>query len=82
MCIRDRYHGAYALSGSTVQDVFTVPDAKPLDLPAYDFQVERLTCSQLAVSRGQNVGVYAKLCLLYTSPSPRDRTRSRTPSSA
>ena len=24
----------------------------------------------------------AKLCLLYTSPSPRDRTRSRMPSSA
>ena len=25
---------------------------------------------------------YAKTCLLYTSPSPRDRTRSRMPSSA
>ena len=25
---------------------------------------------------------YAKFCLLYTSPSPRDRTRSRMPSSA
>ena len=24
----------------------------------------------------------AKVCLLYTSPSPRDRTRSRMPSSA
>ena len=24
----------------------------------------------------------AKFCLLYTSPSPRDRTRSRMPSSA
>src|SRR5664280_2205864 len=27
-------------------------------------------------------GPLAKLCLLYTSPSPRDRTRSRMPSSA
>ena len=27
-------------------------------------------------------GVIKKLCLLYTSPSPRDRTRSRMPSSA
>ena len=27
-------------------------------------------------------GVYAYACLLYTSPSPRDRTRSRMPSSA
>ena len=25
---------------------------------------------------------YSKICLLYTSPSPRDRTRSRMPSSA
>ena len=25
---------------------------------------------------------YAKVCLLYTSPSPRDRTRARMPSSA
>ena len=27
-------------------------------------------------------GVLVYLCLLYTSPSPRDRTRSRMPSSA
>ena len=26
--------------------------------------------------------VFANICLLYTSPSPRDRTRSRMPSSA
>ena len=28
------------------------------------------------------LGVLDKVCLLYTSPSPRDRTRSRMPSSA
>ena len=28
------------------------------------------------------VEVYSYICLLYTSPSPRDRTRSRMPSSA
>ena len=27
-------------------------------------------------------GNYQNICLLYTSPSPRDRTRSRMPSSA
>ena len=27
-------------------------------------------------------GVMSRICLLYTSPSPRDRTRSRMPSSA
>jgi len=29
-----------------------------------------------------NVGEIIDACLLYTSPSPRDRTRSRMPSSA
>ena len=29
-----------------------------------------------------NIDVLAYYCLLYTSPSPRDRTRSRMPSSA
>ena len=33
------------------------------------------------VSNNFNVDLY-KDCLLYTSPSPRDRTRSRMPSSA
>ena len=33
--------------------------------------------------RGQDVFiVQSTICLLYTSPSPRDRTRSRMPSSA
>ena len=32
--------------------------------------------------RGATVSAYGVACLLYTSPSPRDRTRSRMPSSA
>ena len=32
--------------------------------------------------RSQRRGVQLHACLLYTSPSPRDRTRSRMPSSA
>ena len=35
----------------------------------------------LKVTRGVNE-VISTICLLYTSPSPRDRTRSRMPSSA
>ena len=31
---------------------------------------------------GSTLGASGKCCLLYTSPSPRDRTRSRMPSSA
>ena len=36
----------------------------------------------LNVSRGGPDGPLFMACLLYTSPSPRDRTRSRMPSSA
>ena len=41
------------------------------------------TVSELAIPLGEYErvqGIYT--CLLYTSPSPRDRTRSRMPSSA
>ena len=31
---------------------------------------------------GESLGTWGSACLLYTSPSPRDRTRSRMPSSA
>ena len=36
----------------------------------------------LSVSDGSTGATLAHSCLLYTSPSPRDRTRSRMPSSA
>ena len=39
-----------------------------------------LLLAAMGVFKG-NFGVYMP-CLLYTSPSPRDRTRSRMPSSA
>ena len=35
-----------------------------------------------AVDYLREVPALAEVCLLYTSPSPRDRTRSRMPSSA
>ena len=38
--------------------------------------------SGTAVTVLRNLGSWVRVCLLYTSPSPRDRTRSRMPSSA
>ena len=34
------------------------------------------------IGENNNIYPFASICLLYTSPSPRDRTRSRMPSSA
>ena len=40
------------------------------------------TLKKLATKVAKFDGVIIETCLLYTSPSPRDRTRSRMPSSA
>ena len=42
--------------------------------------LSNLDLSNLDLSNLRNSNIY--FCLLYTSPSPRDRTRSRMPSSA
>ena len=39
-------------------------------------------CAKLYNIKSKTVSDLLKDCLLYTSPSPRDRTRSRMPSSA
>ena len=58
---------------------------------AYDLTIAEITCPILKQNVKnfsdqfvQNPEVLQSLysCLLYTSPSPRDRTRSRMPSSA
>ena len=36
----------------------------------------------LKMETDQGIHGWGEVCLLYTSPSPRDRTRSRMPSSA
>ena len=42
----------------------------------------KVTESQFKLLRNGDIIRVANFCLLYTSPSPRDRTRSRMPSSA
>ena len=42
----------------------------------------RVTVLEVTEPPARNAGVRVQSCLLYTSPSPRDRTRSRMPSSA
>ena len=48
-------------------------------------EVKGVTSTEVGYSQGKNSKTsYEEVCtcLLYTSPSPRDRTRSRMPSSA
>ena len=60
----------------------TALTASPLDTSRFAPQVAAQDAAQtsaynLATTQGQGIG-----CLLYTSPSPRDRQKSRMPSSA
>ena len=54
-----------------------------VDFKDFDFDqlkdIINLSCMDIVETRG---GYHLLVCLLYTSPSPRDRTRSRMPSSA
>ena len=54
---------------------------------SHELAIQKKVCSDvvngvLVVRGGPVVLVRDEDCLLYTSPSPRDRTRSRMPSSA
>ena len=44
--------------------------------------IESLTVSETVETGISRFTIVVNTCLLYTSPSPRDRTRSRMPSSA
>ena len=67
MCIRDRYHY------DTLADVAA-------ELVKLGGGVVDVTAREESGRVVFTVNLYD--CLLYTSPSPRDRTRSRMPSSA
>ena len=66
-------HGATIMA--TPKEVAESSDIVLASLPS-DKSSEQVALAEDGVLNG------AKSCLLYTSPSPRDRTRSRMPSSA
>ena len=57
---------------------------KFLELILLDMKRQGLLVSKMGKGGGYELGKHPDkiICLLYTSPSPRDRTRSRMPSSA
>ena len=68
--LRQAWVGAGLADENIVEDFISV-------LPRYDFEIKEIEGSRVAQEK--KVGY---LCLLYTSPSPRDATLSRMPSSA
>ena len=60
--------------------VFTSCNSNKAKLPTLKTQLDSLNYA-FGVANGDGIKNYY-ICLLYTSPSPRDRTRSRMPSSA
>src|SRR5664280_2350465 len=75
------YHGS-ATSIKILQDI--LQKKTDLFIAVTHSEDTNITASMLAKRFGaiKTIARIDNLCLLYTSPSPRDRTRSRMPSSA
>ena len=71
------------LSGSVAFDVFVSTDAAQ-DVVCRDGTGKQVSTLQFPIPDDRVIdgAPWFGTCLLYTSPSPRDRTRSRMPSSA
>ena len=86
MCIRDRGETTSEKLGVTIRrfPVRKRNTAKFDEINGYLIQGKIISPEQEKVFLEEmvNSSQLYKYCLLYTSPSPRDRTRSRMPSSA
>ena len=84
--LRDRVRSYLAARGSSPKTDALLDDVTSLEVIVTDSVVEALALeNNLVKQRAPRYNILLrddKSCLLYTSPSPRDRTRSRMPSSA
>ena len=63
-------------------NTFTIPPNSSVAFPVGTIlNIAQTGAGQTTITQGSGVTIVST-CLLYTSPSPRDRTRSRMPSSA
>ena len=65
-----------------VQHIDTLIYQKDAYHPAYGLEEAFITAAVLDLSKLELLQDHTQTCLLYTSPSPRDRQKSRMPSSA
>ena len=78
---QDEYQHALSFFGDLPQHHRVLWNDGPR-LKAIDARLQEAGLAPQELGKGRNVWYCMGYCLLYTSPSPRDRTRSRMPSSA
>jgi len=80
----DAHDGLLSVLGKFYGDIYMSQQGRLKGMEYLDFvlsEVHGLRVKELQDAKAQGRKVIGT-CLLYTSPSPRDRTRSRMPSSA
>ena len=79
--LQRRGYEAWVVGGS-VRDRLMGRPVNDWDLTTSASPQEVAACFERVIETGIEHGTVTVLCLLYTSPSPRDRQKSRMPSSA
>src|SRR5664280_3494435 len=77
--MRGCYHGNYMVNGQELDAGAIVGSVSRATFHVITIGVMLLTAllSMRVFRRDRDEGMQSAICLLYTSPSPRDRTRSR-----
>ena len=71
------------VTSELLADIYKAVEGKPVLLVTFDFTNKQLVMINLVPAGNDRLRFEVnKSCLLYTSPSPRDRQKSRMPSSA
>ena len=75
--------GSVGFTQKLVRDILTVPELQETEFSLQDISQDNLEMVKQLLEKDISAnGLPAKVCLLYTSPSPRDQRGSRMPSSA
>ena len=69
-------------SGKSIYSFFVAQELMAMKFDQYNLSIESKEFNQDVVTSCILINNQPMLCLLYTSPSPRDRQKSRMPSSA
>ena len=81
--VGDKFSVSSSFEEKTVVPVLVSPRKGQIVVDDKELKNYKVELEHLSTSKSKKINIFQyKNCLLYTSPSPRDRTRSRMPSSA